>query len=1603
MIILKPIILFFIAGVFLSQTQRVHAGMEISEFMAKNERTLATAAGTYADWVEIHNASGAPVDLAGWYLTDDITDLRKWQFPSTPATSSQAAGGYLIVFVDDSPDSVVEDEIHASFKLGSGGEYLALIKPDGATVAYQYNSEYPDQSADISYGIDAGTGEHAYFAVPTPGTANGQAIADTVQFSLKSGTFTAPFTLELSVDSPSADIRYTLDGSIPSDTSEIYYSGIVVSGTTCIRAQTFDAGLENGAVVSETFIHLTTDAAAFTSDLPLVILENFGQGDLPDSSGSIRQPCQVMFMEPVNGVCQLTEAPSIASRSGIKRRGESTMRNTAEKPNISLETWGEINEDSRSIKPLGLPAESDWILFAPWKFDRALMRNSFICELSNEMGHYAPRTRFVEVFINYDGGSLTANDYYGVYVLMEKIKIGSDRVNITELLPTDNAEPEVTGGYLWKKDKIDADRTYFTAAGFTNELLSVNPSDTEITANQQQWLINDINAIDAACENNTYETLIDVDSFVNAQMLTVLSQNADGNRVSTFYHKDRGELMKMGPIWDFDRSMGCDNDDRPSDPYEWNNFFFVSPGVLFIKKLSYNAPDFWMDWVDQWKELREGPGSNAAIDARIEGYRAELSTAAIRNFERWTTHIAPSEWDGKVDFFKAHVLARVNWIDEELVEDPDLSQSGGLVASGFEVSMTGAEAIYYTMDGSDPRASGGSAVGATYSAPITITQNTLLKARCWDGTEFNRAPDWPWSALTEGMFVVDPAPLAITEIMYHPRPSTTPSELVYTASDFEFIEIQNTSASSCLLVGVQLLNGVEFDLTDAAFSSLGAGEYAVLVRNPEAFKIRYPDWASRNVIGTYEGRLSDSGEKIKLGYDLTNMTALASFDYEDDWYPSTDGEGFSLVLNDSQSAASTWDSKTSWRHAAGVDGSPGMADPSLTYAPETIVINEVLSHQDTDNPGDWIELHNTTASAVDIGGWFLSDSRGDLKKYTIPAGTTVPANGYFVFTEYSHFTTNFALSEHGDSVYLSAGSGGELSEPAYRESQDFGAQARDVTFGRYIRTDGSAVFPAMNAATPGAANSAPPIGPIVVEEIMYHPPVGGYEYIRIRNTSGATVALYDADNPSNVWNVSGIDFEFPAGVELAADTSLVLIRDVLTPAQFRAIYEVPASIQIYSYTGALDNDADTIVLKKPGNPEAGTGYVPYIVVEQVKYNDSAPWPVEADGIGKLLRRINLSAYANDVANWQADTADYGPQVYVLTVHSGSGDGAYAPGTLVPVVADAAAPGQPFGQWIGNVAAITDTGSASTSLRMSGQDLVISALYTPNPGIFSDHVIWKYNDLGQDLGTAWQAADYDDAAWSEGAAQLGYDEGDEATVVGYGGDRNNKFVTTYFRRHFSVPDASAFQSLTLELLRDDGAVVYINGSEVVRDNMNAGTVDYLTLANATVNGGSEDTFYSFELSPDVLVNGDNVMAVEIHQRSLGSSDISFAARLQGLAWQDSAVWDGDVDGLYDVWEINYFGTTEGAIPEDDPDTDGSVNASEFIAGTLPDDGASFFQINSFDGSELTWTPVSGRTYSVYWSDQLGNPFAPAVGSSDAGRYSHSNTNLNGYYKVKVQMD
>ncbi len=357
--------------------------------------------------------------------------------------------------------------------------------------------------------------------------------------------------------------------------------------------------------------------------------------------------------------------------------------------------------------------------------------------------------------------------------------------------------------------------------------------------------------------------------------------------------------------------------------------------------------------------------------------------------------------------------------------------------------------------------------------------------------------------------------------------------------------------------------------------------------------------------------------------------------------------------------------------------SPGESNYRLLT---NVVINEALTH--TDLPlEDAIELRNLTGAPVNIGGWWLSDAKGSLRKYRIADNTVLGANGYAVFYE-SQFNFDplnnplaFALSSaNGDQVYLSAADGnGTLT--GYRATVKFGPAENGVSFGRYVTSVGDEQFVAMSARTfgvddpgtvaefrtgAGAPNAYPKVGPVVVSEIMYHPPDLGTndnvrdEFIELHNLSTAPVPLYDPAFPTNTWRLrDAVDFEFPPSLTLPPGGELLLVSfdpvaDAASLAAFRSAYHLDASLPIFGpYRGKLANSSAKVELWKPDPPDpAGTpnaGFVPYVLVERIHYADSAPWPTGADGTGPSLQRLNLAAFGDDPANWIAAAPTPGPQ------------------------------------------------------------------------------------------------------------------------------------------------------------------------------------------------------------------------------------------------------------------------------------------------------------------------------------------------------------------------
>jgi hypothetical protein len=376
----------------------------------------------------------------------------------------------------------------------------------------------------------------------------------------------------------------------------------------------------------------------------------------------------------------------------------------------------------------------------------------------------------------------------------------------------------------------------------------------------------------------------------------------------------------------------------------------------------------------------------------------------------------------------------------------------------------------------------------------------------------------------------------------------------------------------------------------------------------------------------------------------TFFYVITAVSYDDDipWQLAPDGLGYSLAPTEVNPTGNP-DNFAYWRASTSTNGSPGADDPEPPTLP-AILVNEALSHTDWPQV-DTIELYNPTGQTVDLGGWWLTDDKAEPRKYRIPS-TPILAGDYLVVEEdnddnplnvpdETYFGGAFSLSSHGEEIYLFS------PDLRYSHGFKFDAAENGVSFGRYVTSQGSEHFVAQVANSFGSGNYGPKVGPVVISEIMYHPVDGDHEFVELVNISASSVALYNLDNK---WMVSGLKFTFPSNVVLQPNEVLLLVPNTTTPANFRAKHGVPEDVRIFSYSGKLDNGGETVSLKMPDLPDEGE--VPYIIVDEVSYDDESPWPTEPDGGGPSLERINLHAYSNDPVNWSKSNRSGGTPGWV---------------------------------------------------------------------------------------------------------------------------------------------------------------------------------------------------------------------------------------------------------------------------------------------------------------------------------------------------------------------
>jgi hypothetical protein len=492
-------------------------------------------------------------------------------------------------------------------------------------------------------------------------------------FVPESGTFEGSISVEIySKDDLEGDIRYTTDGSVPDSTSPVFGgTPIPVTVSTEIQAELF----QNGASKATGTAVYVQRAKDITLDLPIVVIDNFGQGE-PG-----REYVRAIFMvfDTQGGEASLSQPPDVATRSGFHLRGQSSAYFDKVPYRVELR---DRYDDDQDWTVLGMPEDSDWIMRGPF-VDRALIREAFHYSLGADMGVPSPRFAFCELYKNLDGDALDDDDYEGVYMVVETIKNSKNRLDLKQLHSDDTTLPDITGGYIFKFEWLASEEPILAYPGGDDgwrELEIVDPSD--INAEQSNWLANYLYDFHQVIHSNNmadYPAYIDALSFADQIILNEIGRELDSYIRSAFFYKDRGGKVYAGPLWDYNVSLGTglsytyDNMSVEGWTYDVNATRPDPTNDWFVR-LAGNS-EFQELLVARWQELREGLLSDAALNDRIDILAAPLAAAAERNFERWpnlnATQVwffegpATETWDEQVDYVRDWLMRRVVWLDSQ--------------------------------------------------------------------------------------------------------------------------------------------------------------------------------------------------------------------------------------------------------------------------------------------------------------------------------------------------------------------------------------------------------------------------------------------------------------------------------------------------------------------------------------------------------------------------------------------------------------------------------------------------------------------------------------------------------------------------------------------------------------------------------------------------------------------------------------------------------------------------------------------------------------------------------------------------------------------------
>ena len=497
--------------------------------------------------------------------------------------------------------------------------------------------------------------------------------------------------------------------------------------------------------------------------------------------------------------------------------------------------------------------------------------------------------------------------------------------------------------------------------------------------------------------------------------------------------------------------------------------------------------------------------------------------------------------------------------------------------------------------------------------------------------------------------------LRITEINFHPHapnPVAGMEELddgaPGAADRFEFVELTNIDQESLDLSGVQFTLGVEF--TFPADTSVGPGGQVLVVRDRDAFESRYGE--GLNVAGEFSGELADEGEHVFL--DGPDQRSIQSFAYNstDSWPARARGHGSSLEIID---VNGDYGDPSNWRASNRFAGSPRGPDEAVV---DRVVFSEILASSASGDQ-DWVELHNMGGLTVDIGNWYVSDSGDDYFKFSIPQGTSIAPLGFHAIGQ-AQLGFGFDGARGGQLWLIAADDRGRPLR--FVDGVSFGNSSTDVSLGPWPA--GSDRWLPLSHPTFGQPNAGPRVGDVIISEVHFQPldPDGDrrqepedFEFIELYNRT---------DRPIDIggWQIDGAtEFLIPDGTTIDPGQTLTIVafdaNDSRQSSVFRFTLAAPLTAAL---VGPIHEPLDDVrgqlrLLRPDMSPADGSDFIPRIVVDEVTYDSTSPWPAIAAGSGNSFSRAQPTDWGNFPSSWIARLPSPGGTQFVARYAGDSND------------------------------------------------------------------------------------------------------------------------------------------------------------------------------------------------------------------------------------------------------------------------------------------------------------------------------------------------------------